>query len=100
MSTAEPVPLHSVQSGTMSSHLAAPAAVPAAVPDTDQVTLEPEDEASQEGPLTAFDIFSLVINKMIGTGIYNSPGAVLLMTGSKGVTLGLWAIGFVYTLVR
>lgn len=51
-------------------------------------------------PLRWWDVSSLIINKMIGTGIYTSPPAVLVLTGNKREALGLWVTGFVYTLVR
>ena len=54
-------------------------------------------EATYLGP---FDVFSLIVNKMIGTGIYTAPTTVLLLTNSKQISLGLWAVGFVYTVMR
>lgn len=51
-------------------------------------------------PLRWWDVSSLIINKMIGTGIYTSPPAVLVLTGNKREALGLWVTGFAYTLVR
>lgn len=45
-------------------------------------------------------MFSLIVNKMIGTGIYTAPTTVLLLTNSKQISLGLWAVGFVYTVMR
>ena len=50
--------------------------------------------------LGVIDVFSLIVNKMIGTGIYTAPTTVLLLTGSKQVSLVLWVIGFVYTVMR
>lgn len=50
-------------------------------------------------PLNSRDVCSFIINKMIGTGIFLTPPAVLLLTGSKGEALGLWILGFAYTLV-
>jgi hypothetical protein len=50
--------------------------------------------------LSSFDVFALVVNKMVGTGIYTSPAIVLLLTGNKGLTMGLWAIGFIYSIIR
>ena len=35
-----------------------------------------------------------------GTGIFLQPPAVLLLTRNKGEALGLWALGFAYTIVR
>ena len=51
-------------------------------------------------PLRWWDVSSLIINKMVGTGIYTAPPAVLLFTGSKREALSLWIVGFLYTLVR
>jgi hypothetical protein len=50
--------------------------------------------------LGSFDVFSLIVNKMIGTGIYTAPTTVLLLTGDKQLSLGLWAVGFVFTIMR
>ncbi|KAF5647072.1 high-affinity methionine permease [Fusarium sp. NRRL 25303] len=59
------------------------------------VPRDPQDDepfdAWDEG-LGVFDVFSLIVNKMIGTGIYTSPTAVFLLTGNKSLTLGLTAI--------
>lgn len=63
----------------------------------------PRDEERFEAHgqvLGFFDVFSLIVNKMIGTGIYTSPTAVFLLTGNKSLTLGLFAIGLFYCLVR
>ena len=51
-------------------------------------------------PLRWWDVSSLIINKMIGTGIYTAPPAVLILTGNKREALGLWITGFIYTLIR
>jgi hypothetical protein len=51
-------------------------------------------------PLTKWDVASLIINKMIGTGIFTAPWTVLSMTRSPGLALGLWIIGFIYTGIR
>jgi hypothetical protein len=40
---------------------------------------------------------SLILNKMIGTGIFVSPSVVLAATGGKGISLILWAIGCIMT---
>jgi len=62
-----------------------------------------QDETPQrvwdEG-LGSFDVFSLIVNKMIGTGIYTSPAVVYRMTGSKAITLALFGVGFLYCLMR
>ncbi|KAM0552476.1 hypothetical protein ACHAPJ_008037 [Fusarium lateritium] len=62
----------------------------------------PEDDESHEvwdQGLGAFDVFSLIVNKMIGTGIYTAPTTVYLITGKKSLTLGLFGIGFLYCLM-
>ncbi|KAH7159768.1 hypothetical protein B0J13DRAFT_580965 [Dactylonectria estremocensis] len=51
------------------------------------------------GALETFDVFALIVNKMIGTGIYSAPATVFLLTGNKSLTLGLFSIGFIYTLI-
>ncbi|PWW76825.1 hypothetical protein C7212DRAFT_295386 [Tuber magnatum] len=41
---------------------------------------------------------ALIINKMIGTGIFSKPSSILRQTGSKGGALFLWVTGGVMTL--
>ncbi|ORY64479.1 amino acid permease-domain-containing protein [Pseudomassariella vexata] len=43
------------------------------------------------GPIT---IIFLNISKMVGTGIYSTPSAILAGTGSIGLSMIYWAIGF------
>jgi hypothetical protein len=50
--------------------------------------------------LTSWDVGSLVFNKMVGTGIFTAPPAVLALLGSGGAAFGLWIGGFLYTIVR
>lgn len=50
--------------------------------------------------LTWFDVFSLIVNNLIGTGIFTAPASIYLLTGQKSLALGLWAIGFCYSVVR
>ncbi|KAJ4330121.1 hypothetical protein N0V87_010285 [Didymella glomerata] len=60
------------------------------------------DETKLTGPpksLTKLDIAALILNKQIGTGIFTTPGAVLLSTKSKGLSVGLWTIGGFWTLM-
>ncbi|ETS82445.1 hypothetical protein PFICI_04321 [Pestalotiopsis fici W106-1] len=49
--------------------------------------------------LTQRDVAALIINKMIGTGIFTGPYTVLINTQSKSVAMGLWAVGFGYTIL-
>ena len=60
---------------------------------------EPEQTHWREG-LGSLDVFSLIVNKMVGTGIYTSPAVVYRMTGSKSITLVLFGVGFLYCLMR
>ncbi|KAF2474440.1 uncharacterized protein BDR25DRAFT_122014 [Lindgomyces ingoldianus] len=43
--------------------------------------------------LTVIDVAALILNKMVGTGIFTTPGTVLAFTRSKGISVGLWAVG-------
>jgi hypothetical protein len=49
--------------------------------------------------LSILDVAALILNKQIGTGIFTTPGAVLLETKSKGLSIGLWTIGGFWTLL-
>lgn len=62
----------------------------------------PDDEKDplEIGALQTFDVFALIVNKMIGTGIFSAPATVFMLTGRKWLTLMLFAIGFVYSLLR
>ena len=60
-----------------------------------------ERNAPREATLLgSFDVFALIVNKMIGTGIYTAPTTVFILTENKQLSLGLWAVGFVYTIMR
>ncbi|CAG9978291.1 unnamed protein product [Clonostachys byssicola] len=45
-----------------------------------------------------FDVMCLVINRTIGTGIFNSPQRVMIHTRSTGASLLLWFVGMIYCL--
>ncbi|KAF5022560.1 hypothetical protein F66182_5393 [Fusarium sp. NRRL 66182] len=45
-----------------------------------------------------FDVMCLVMNRMIGTGIFNSPRRVMEGTRSTGASLFLWFAGIIYCL--
>jgi hypothetical protein len=53
-----------------------------------------------QGSLNVLDVFSLIVNKMVGTGIFTAPASVFLMTGNRITTLCLFFAGFLYTIVR
>jgi hypothetical protein len=40
---------------------------------------------------------ALILNKMIGTGIFVVPAKILAITGSKGISLILWLVGAIIT---
>lgn len=42
---------------------------------------------------------ALMINQMVGNGIFTLPGLVLLLTKSKPIAIGLWAVGGFHSLL-
>ncbi|KAK4464760.1 amino acid permease-domain-containing protein [Cladorrhinum samala] len=40
----------------------------------------------------------LILNKMIGTGIFSTPSSIFAATGSVGISLALWAVAGILTL--
>jgi hypothetical protein len=60
----------------------------------------PATMADPPPPLEYWEVASLIINKMVGTGIFTAPPTILLYTGNKREALGLWVTGFVYTIIR
>jgi hypothetical protein len=71
-----------------------------------QQTAHADDSSSTSGtlkeqtPLNEISVACLIINKMIGTGIYTTPGIVLLLCGNKVLALFLWIFGGVYSYLR
>ncbi|KAK4924454.1 hypothetical protein LTR66_016459 [Elasticomyces elasticus] len=49
--------------------------------------------------LSILEAASLIINKMIGTGIFTTPGLILHLTQNKGLALALWILGGFYAAV-
>ncbi|KAF1972410.1 hypothetical protein BU23DRAFT_580989 [Bimuria novae-zelandiae CBS 107.79] len=43
-------------------------------------------------------VVGLIVNRVIGTGIFDSPTTIMIGTSSTGVTLLFWAAGAVYTI--
>ena len=58
-----------------------------------------ETVAVTKANLNVLDVASLILNKMIGTGIFTTPGTILLLNHSKGLTVALWALGGPYCLL-
>lgn len=67
--------------------------------DTDRMAEQPSHGWAVP-ELTWFDVFSLIVNNLIGTGIFTTPASIYLLTGRKSLALGLWGIGFFYSVVR
>ncbi|CAM1508570.1 Fc.00g054180.m01.CDS01 [Cosmosporella sp. VM-42] len=75
--------------------------------DSDQASIyrEPDNPnqivthaPSERFRLGYFDVMCLVMNRMIGTGIFNSPQQVMQGTQSTGASLLLWFAGIIYCL--
>jgi hypothetical protein len=50
--------------------------------------------------LGILDVMALIMNKMIGAGFFTTPETVLLLTKSKSLSIGLWIVGGVYSIIR
>lgn len=55
-----------------------------------------EDLSIQKRKLTVWDVAALILNKIIGTGIFTVPGLVLGLTNSKVVSVVYWILGGFY----
>ncbi|KAK2748441.1 hypothetical protein FQN55_004380 [Onygenales sp. PD_40] len=72
--------------------------------DSDRFSIISDDDViitnAPEEPfrLGRFDVAFLVVNRMIGTGIFSSAGLVIQGTRSIGVTLIFWFFGILYSL--
>ncbi|CAG2002092.1 unnamed protein product [Fusarium graminearum] len=60
---------------------------------------EPREAPVPHGSLKFYDVASLIVNKMVGTGIFIAPASVFLLTGNRIVTVCLFTVGFLYTIV-
>ncbi|KAI1078235.1 hypothetical protein F5B20DRAFT_582466 [Whalleya microplaca] len=72
------------------------------VEDADDRNSVPEDAGERppvHRPLTTLDAIALIINKMVGTGIFTGPPSILLYTGDRGTSIGLWFAGFAFTAI-
>lgn len=71
--------------------------------DFDDVSVDAAWTESTDVPrrrLGFIQVSALMINQMIGTGIFSTPATVLLLTGSKPISLALWAVGGIYSFLR
>lgn len=60
----------------------------------------PPEHTPVAGALASFDVFALIVNKMLGTGIFTSPSLVLALTGSREKAIAFWVVGFIYSIIR
>ena len=47
--------------------------------------------------LDRWDVAALIINQMVGSGIFTSPPLVLMYTQNKAVAMTFWILGLMYT---
>jgi hypothetical protein len=67
------------------------------IADRDGMT---ESASVRGADLNSWDVAALIINKMIGTGIFTTPGLVLNLTQNKASSIGLWVAGGAYAFIR
>jgi hypothetical protein len=58
------------------------------------------DRFKPQRPLETLDVACLIINKMIGAGIFISPPMVTYLVGNKTLALFLWIIGGINSFCR
>jgi len=62
---------------------------------------DPDDNDRAIHPiLDRWDVAALIINKVVGTGIFTGPPMVLLYTQNKVEAMLLWILGLMYTYLR
>ena len=49
--------------------------------------------------LRVHDVAALILNKMVGTGIFTTPGLVLALTKDKPTSIALWIIGGIHAML-
>ncbi|KAH8585638.1 amino acid permease-domain-containing protein [Bisporella sp. PMI_857] len=52
----------------------------------------------EEDLLKPYQVFAVIANRMIGTGIFNAPTAIILQTENVGWSMILWVVGFIATM--
>ena len=60
---------------------------------------EDNDDRATVPFLDKWDVAALIINKMVGTGIFTGPPLVLLYTQNKVEAMLLWVVGLIYTIL-
>ncbi|RDW29238.1 amino acid permease-domain-containing protein [Yarrowia lipolytica] len=56
-------------------------------------TNEPISDKAQLHTLSLSSTALLILNKMIGTGVFSTPSGIYQLTGSVGISLVLWVLG-------
>ncbi|KAG5363771.1 High-affinity methionine permease [Yarrowia sp. B02] len=51
------------------------------------------DETKEQHTLSLTSTALLILNKMIGTGVFSTPSGIYQLTGSVGISLVLWVLG-------
>ncbi|KAL2822905.1 amino acid permease-domain-containing protein [Aspergillus granulosus] len=80
----------------MESHVDPPV-LPAHRASTNSSNRNRRPRFDEQKPLRTLDVACLIINKMIGGGIFVSPRIVAHLTGNKIIALALWIFGGVYS---
>jgi len=62
-------------------------------------SLEKMGYLSTDRRMSLWDVVTLNLNSIIGTGIFTTPGLILVLTRSKIMTLALWFAGGIYALL-
>ncbi|PGH29685.1 hypothetical protein GX50_07571 [[Emmonsia] crescens] len=60
------------------------------IPDNEAL---PEEAAYRPGTLTRTSAYIIVISRIIGTGIFATPGLITKSVGSTGLSLSVWLVG-------
>ena len=56
-------------------------------------------KGARNGPIMFNGIFALIVNKMVGVGVFVTPPIILMLTGSAWVSFWLWVAGAVYSMI-
>ncbi|KAF8437329.1 amino acid permease-domain-containing protein [Terfezia claveryi] len=62
-------------------------------------SLELMGSLNKDRRMHLWDVVTLNLNSIIGTGIFTTPGLILVLTKSKIMTLTLWFAGAIYSLL-
>ncbi|GME72218.1 unnamed protein product [Ambrosiozyma monospora] len=68
--------------------------------DQDSAGAPVENKSPLGYEVTYFSAFYLVIQGVIGTGIFATPASILKSTGSIGASYIFWVVGFLVTLIQ